>query len=147
MFEEFIRIRDDKQTAQVKLFGDYLQGYTFLRSMYKRLQAGRRGSSSDFYMLCVAPPETNCYEVANIDDGREYLETRNAMDVVRINQDEQDVIFHVVAVILHLRNVDFIKGKEFDSSKVKDEKSLCQQPRYSCVMRKHLNNLYVSVLS
>ncbi|MFS7936335.1 putative myosin ATPase [Helianthus anomalus] len=32
---------------------------------------------------------TNCYEVANIDDGREYLDTRNAMDVVRINQDEQ----------------------------------------------------------
>lgn len=33
--------------------------------------------------------QTNCYEVANIDDGREYLETRNAMDVVGINQDEQ----------------------------------------------------------
>ncbi|KAF5820402.1 hypothetical protein HanRHA438_Chr01g0002051 [Helianthus annuus] len=67
-------------------------GYTFLRSMCKRLQAGRRGSSSDFYMLCAAPPESNCYEV---DDG--YLETLNAMDVVGINQDEQDAIFRVVA--------------------------------------------------
>lgn len=33
--------------------------------------------------------QTNCYEVANVDDSREYLETRNAMDVVGINQDEQ----------------------------------------------------------
>ncbi|KAI3685719.1 hypothetical protein L6452_34977 [Arctium lappa] len=33
--------------------------------------------------------QTNCYEVANIDDGREYLETRNAKDVERINQEEQ----------------------------------------------------------
>ncbi|MFS7930996.1 putative myosin ATPase [Helianthus anomalus] len=59
-----------------------------------------------FYMLGAAPPrmskrfklgdqrtfyylnQTNCYEVANIDDGQEYLETRYAMDV-RINQDEQ----------------------------------------------------------
>ncbi|KAJ0815408.1 putative myosin ATPase [Helianthus annuus] len=110
-------------------------GYTFLRSMCKRLQAGGRGSSSDFYMLCAAPPENqaNCYEVANIDDG--YLEKRNAMDVVGINQDEQDAIVRVVDAILHLRNGGFIKGKEFDSSKVKTKNRsviFVQQPRYSC---------------
>lgn len=33
--------------------------------------------------------QTNCYEVANVDDAREYLETRNAMEIVGINQDEQ----------------------------------------------------------
>lgn len=33
--------------------------------------------------------QTNCYEVANVDDAREYLETRNAMDVVGIGQEEQ----------------------------------------------------------
>lgn len=33
--------------------------------------------------------QTNCYEVANVNDAREYLETRNAMDVVGISQDEQ----------------------------------------------------------
>lgn len=37
--------------------------------------------------------QTNCYEVANIDDGREYLETRSAMDVVGINNDEQVYFF------------------------------------------------------
>lgn len=33
--------------------------------------------------------QSNCYEVSNVDDAREYLETRNAMDIVGINQDEQ----------------------------------------------------------
>ncbi|KAF6139301.1 hypothetical protein GIB67_021511 [Kingdonia uniflora] len=68
--------------------------------------------------------QTNCYEVANVDDAREYLDTRNAMDVLGISQDEQDAIFRVVASVLHLGNIEFIKGKEFDSSKVKDDKAL-----------------------
>ena len=33
--------------------------------------------------------QTSCYEVANVDDAREYLETRNAMDIVGISQEEQ----------------------------------------------------------
>ena len=37
--------------------------------------------------------QTSCYEVANVDDAREYLETRNAMDVVGISQDEQVCAF------------------------------------------------------
>jgi myosin heavy subunit len=36
--------------------------------------------------------QSNCYQVANVDDAREYLETRNAMDIVGISQDEQ--VFH-----------------------------------------------------
>lgn len=36
----------------------------------------------------------------------------------------QDAIFRVVAAILHLGNINFIKGKEVDSSELKDEKSL-----------------------
>ncbi|GLT55526.1 hypothetical protein SLA2020_286410 [Shorea laevis] len=45
------------------------------------------------------------------------------MDIVGISQDEQDAIFRVVGAILHLGNINFIKGKEVDSSKLKDEKS------------------------
>jgi myosin-5 len=33
--------------------------------------------------------QSSCYEVSNVDDAKEYLETRNAMDIVGINQDEQ----------------------------------------------------------
>lgn len=35
----------------------------------------------------------------------------------------QDAIFRVVAAILHLGNVEFVKGQEIDSSMPKDEKS------------------------
>lgn len=35
----------------------------------------------------------------------------------------QDSIFQVVAAILHLGNVEFAKGKETDSSKLKDAKA------------------------
>lgn len=37
--------------------------------------------------------QSNCYEVANVDDAREYLETRNAMDIVGISQEEQVIRF------------------------------------------------------
>ncbi|KAL8192670.1 hypothetical protein R6Q57_027855 [Mikania cordata] len=137
-FGKFVEIQFDKQG---KISGAAVRTYLLERSRVCQVSDPERNYHC-FYMLCAAPPEdvkryklgdprtfhylnqTNCYEVANIDDGREYLETRNAMDVVGINQDEQDAIFRVVAAILHLGNVDFIKGKEFDSSKVKDEKSL-----------------------
>ncbi|XP_071726546.1 myosin-12 [Rutidosis leptorrhynchoides] len=136
-FGKFVEIQFDKQG---KISGAAVRTYLLERSRVCQVSDPERNYHC-FYMLCAAPPEdvkrfklgdprtfhylnqTNCYEVANIDDGREYLETRNAMDVVGISQDEQDAIFRVVAAILHLGNIDFIKGKEFDSSKVKDEKS------------------------
>ncbi|KAK8681068.1 hypothetical protein V6N13_053475 [Hibiscus sabdariffa] len=94
-----------------------------------------------FYMLCAAPSEdvekyklgnprtfhylnqSNCIELDVLDDSKEYLETRRAMDVVGINQAEQESIFRVVAGILHLGNVEFTKGKETDAAEPKDDKS------------------------
>ncbi|CAM8976689.1 unnamed protein product [Rhodiola kirilowii] len=94
-----------------------------------------------FYMLCAAPDEdlkkyklgnprtfhylnqSNCFEVDVLDDAKEYLDTRRAMDVVGMTANEQDAIFRVVAAILHLGNIEFAKGEETDSSKPKDEKS------------------------
>lgn len=97
--------------------------------------------------------QTNCYELDGLDDAKEYLATRRAMDVVGISSEEQvsfgkllvtvkhvqlmillilswllcecsqDAIFRVVAAILHLGNIEFAKGKEIDSSVPKDEKS------------------------
>ncbi|XP_024993286.1 myosin-12-like isoform X1 [Cynara cardunculus var. scolymus] len=137
-FGKFVEIQFDKQG---KISGAAVRTYLLERSRVCQVSDPERNYHC-FYMLCAAPPEdakkfklgdprtfhylnqTNCYEVANIDDGREYLETRNAMDVVGINQEEQDAIFRVVAAILHLGNVEFIKGKEFDSSQIKDDKSL-----------------------
>lgn len=92
--------------------------------------------------------QSNCYELDGVNDAHEYLETRRAMDIVGISEEEQvslpnfpwkllwlstlfltlnrsfqEAIFRVVAAILHLGNVEFAKGEEIDSSVIKDEKS------------------------
>ncbi|XP_044466154.1 myosin-12 [Mangifera indica] len=136
-FGKFVEIQFDKQG---KISGAAVRTYLLERSRVCQVSDPERNYHC-FYMLCAAPPEdvkkfklgdprtfrylnqSNCYEVANVDDAREYLETRNAMDIVGISQEEQDAIFRVVAAILHLGNIDFTKGKEVDSSRLKDEKS------------------------
>ncbi|KAM7476630.1 hypothetical protein LguiB_023873 [Lonicera macranthoides] len=137
-FGKFVEIQFDKHG---KISGAAVRTYLLERSRVCQVNDPERNYHC-FYMLCAAPPEdikkfklgdprtfhylnqTSCYEVANVDDAREYLETRNAMDVVGISQDEQDAIFRVVAAILHLGNIEFIKGKEVDSSKLKDARSV-----------------------
>lgn len=136
-FGKFVEIQFDKHG---KISGAAVRTYLLERSRVCQISDPERNYHC-FYMLCAAPPEdvkkfklgdprtfhylnqSNCYEVSNVDDAREYLETRNAMDIVGIGQEEQDAIFSVVAAILHLGNVDFIKDKEADSSKLKDDKS------------------------
>ncbi|KAG5627286.1 hypothetical protein H5410_012504 [Solanum commersonii] len=137
-FGKFVEIQFDKHA---KISGAAVRTYLLERSRVCQVSDPERNYHC-FYMLCAAPPEdvkrfklgnpktfhylnqSSCYEVANVDDAREYLETRNAMDVVGIGQEEQEAIFRVVAAILHLGNINFVKGKETDSSKLKDEKSL-----------------------
>uniref|UniRef100_A0A0E0GTN2 Cysteine synthase n=1 Tax=Oryza nivara TaxID=4536 RepID=A0A0E0GTN2_ORYNI len=137
-FGKFVEIQFDKYG---KISGAAVRTYLLERSRVCQVSDPERNYHC-FYMLCSAPPEdvkkfkvgdprsfhylnqTNCYEVANVDDAREYLETRNAMDVVGIGQEEQDAIFRVVAAILHLGNINFSKGQEIDSSKLRDEKSV-----------------------
>ncbi|XP_078430884.1 myosin-12-like [Wolffia australiana] len=136
-FGKFVEIQFDKQG---KISGAAVRTYLLERSRVCQVSDPERNYHC-FYMLCNAPPEdrkrfkvgdpkefkylnqTNCYEVANVDDSREYLLTRNAMDVLGIHPEEQDAIFRVVAAILHLGNIDFVKGNEIDSSRLKDQKS------------------------
>nr|TKV91368.1 hypothetical protein SEVIR_9G091500v2 [Setaria viridis] len=137
-FGKFVEIQFDKYG---KISGAAVRTYLLERSRVCQVSDPERNYHC-FYMLCNAPPEdvkrfkvgdprsfhylnqTNCYEVANVDDAREYIETRNAMDIVGIDQEEQDAIFRVVAAILHLGNIEFSKGKEIDSSKLRDDKSV-----------------------
>ncbi|KAL7235689.1 hypothetical protein ACSBR1_019059 [Camellia fascicularis] len=108
-FGKFVEIQFDKHG---KISGAAVRTYLLERSRVCQVSDPERNCHC-FYMLCAAPPEdvkkfklgdpktyhylnqTNCYEVANVDDAREYLETRNAMDIVGISQDEQDAIFRV----------------------------------------------------
>ncbi|XP_066317454.1 myosin-12-like isoform X1 [Miscanthus floridulus] len=137
-FGKFVEIQFDKYG---KISGAAVRTYLLERSRVCQVSDPERNYHC-FYMLCSAPPEdvkrfkvgdprsfhylnqTNCYEVANVDDAREYIETRNAMDIVGIDQEEQDAIFRVVAAILHLGNINFSKGQEIDSSKLRDDKSV-----------------------
>ncbi|MQL71295.1 hypothetical protein Taro_003629 [Colocasia esculenta] len=91
-----------------------------MMSYHQEVARYRLGNPRSFHYL----NQSNCYELDGVDDSKEYMETRRAMDIVGISSEEQDAIFRVIAAILHLGNVEFSKGKEMDSSEPKDEKSL-----------------------
>ncbi|KAK7267491.1 hypothetical protein RIF29_20165 [Crotalaria pallida] len=136
-FGKFVEIQFDKKG---RISGAAIRTYLLERSRVCQVSDPERNYHC-FYMLCAAPPEdikkyklgsprtfhylnqTNCFELEGLDESKEYHDTRRAMDVVGINSEEQEAIFRVVAAILHLGNIEFTKGKEFDSSLPKDEKS------------------------
>ncbi|KAG9447665.1 hypothetical protein H6P81_013793 [Aristolochia fimbriata] len=136
-FGKFVEIQFDQRG---RISGAAIRTYLLERSRVCQVSDPERNYHC-FYMLCAAPPEdieryklgnprsfhylnqSNCYELDEINDAKEYQATRRAMEVVGISYDEQDAIFRVVAAILHLGNVEFVKGAETDSSEPKDEKS------------------------
>ena len=59
------------------------------------------GDPSTFHYL----NQTNDYKVSTIDDAREYLETRNGMDVVGISREEQVFIANGLICTLWKPNV------------------------------------------
>ncbi|XP_044485925.1 myosin-17-like isoform X2 [Mangifera indica] len=136
-FGKFVEIQFDKNG---RISGAAVRTYLLERSRVCQISDPERNYHC-FYLLCAAPPEdiakyklgspksfhylnqSNCYELDGVNDAQEYLATRRAMDIVGISDQEQEAIFRVVAAILHLGNIDFAKGKEIDSSVIKDEKS------------------------
>ncbi|XVF25185.1 hypothetical protein REPUB_Repub13aG0191500 [Reevesia pubescens] len=136
-FGKFVEIQFDKNG---RISGAAIRTYLLERSRVCQISDPERNYHC-FYMLCAAPPEdieryklgspktfhylnqSSCYELDGVNDAHEYLATRRAMDIVGISDQEQDAIFRVVAAILHLGNINFAKGKEIDSSVIKDEKS------------------------
>ncbi|XP_058101304.1 myosin-6-like [Magnolia sinica] len=136
-FGKFVEIQFDQRG---RISGAAIRTYLLERSRVCQVSDPERNYHC-FYMLCSAPREdveryklgntrtfhylnqSNCYELDGVDDSKEYLATRTAMDVVGISYEEQEAIFRVVAAILHLGNIEFSKGKEIDSSEPKDDKS------------------------
>ncbi|KAH0866065.1 hypothetical protein HID58_083276 [Brassica napus] len=136
-FGKFVEIQFDKHG---RISGAAIRTYLLERSRVCQISDPERNYHC-FYLLCAAPPEdikkyklgnpqsfhylnqSSCYELDGVDDASEYLETRRAMDVVGISNEEQEAIFRVVAAILHLGNIDFGLGEEIDSSVIKDENS------------------------
>ncbi|KAL6982201.1 hypothetical protein U1Q18_051962, partial [Sarracenia purpurea var. burkii] len=136
-FGKFVEIQFDQRG---RISGAAIRTYLLERSRVCQVSDPERNYHC-FYMLCAAPPEdiekyklgnprmfhylnqSNCYELDGVDDSREYLATRRAMDIVGISFEEQDAIFRVVAATLHLGNIEFAKGTDTDSSEPKDDKS------------------------
>ncbi|XP_071741692.1 myosin-17-like [Rutidosis leptorrhynchoides] len=136
-FGKFVEIQFDKSG---RISGAAIRTYLLERSRICQISDPERNYHC-FYHLCAAPPEdrekfklespqsyhylnqSKSYELEGVSDAHEYLATRRAMDIVGISEEEQDAIFRVVAAILHLGNIEFAKGKEIDSSVLKDEKS------------------------
>ncbi|XP_052211459.1 myosin-6-like isoform X2 [Diospyros lotus] len=136
-FGKFVEIQFDQNG---RISGAAIRTYLLERSRVCQVSNPERNYHC-FYMLCAAPSEdvkryklgnprsfhylnqSNCYELDGIDDCKEYIATRKAMEIVGISSEEQDAIFRVLAAILHLGNIEFSKGKEMDSSTPKDEKS------------------------
>ncbi|XP_012567832.1 myosin-8 isoform X2 [Cicer arietinum] len=138
-FGKFVEIQFDQKG---RISGAAIRTYLLERSRVCQVSDPERNYHC-FYMLCAAPQEdidrfklgnprsfhylnqSNCIELDGLDDSKEYLATRRAMDVVGINSDEQDAIFRIVAAVLHLGNIEFVKAVDegTDSSKPKDERS------------------------
>ncbi|KAL2238778.1 UNVERIFIED_CONTAM: Myosin-11 [Sesamum indicum] len=136
-FGKFVEIQFDKQG---RISGAAIRTYLLERSRVCQVSDPERNYHC-FYLLCAAPQEevekyklgnpktfhylnqSNCYELVGVSDAHDYLATRRAMDVVGISQKEQDAIFRVVASILHIGNIEFAKGKEIDSSVLKNDQS------------------------
>ncbi|XP_019463633.1 PREDICTED: myosin-17-like [Lupinus angustifolius] len=136
-FGKFVEIQFDNKG---RISGAAIRTYLLERSRVCQISDPERNYHC-FYFLCAAPAEekekyklgspssfhylnqSKCCELDGVDDAHEYLATRRAMDVLGISEDEQEAIFRVVAAILHLGNIEFAKGEEFDSSVIKDEKS------------------------
>ncbi|AQL00935.1 Myosin-9 [Zea mays] len=95
------------------------EGRTVEQQVLEDVDKYKLGNPKTFHYL----NQSNCYELVGVSDAHEYLATRRAMDIVGISTQEQDAIFRVVAAILHIGNIEFSKGKEADSSVLKDEKS------------------------
>ncbi|CAN4114485.1 unnamed protein product [Withania somnifera] len=135
-FGKFVEIQFDKHG---RISGAAIRTYLLERSRVCQISDPERNYHC-FYLLCAAPQEeiekyklghpksfrylnqSKCFELVGVSDAEEYLATRRAMDVVGISKQEQEAIFRVVASILHLGNIDFAKGKEVDSSVIKEEK-------------------------
>ncbi|XP_071710089.1 myosin-9-like [Rutidosis leptorrhynchoides] len=136
-FGKFVEIQFDKHA---RISGAAIRTYLLERSRVCQISDPERNYHC-FYLLCAAPPEeinkyklgdptsfrylnqSKCYELDDVNDSHDYLATRRAMDIVGMNEKEQDAIFRVLAAILHLGNIEFSKGKEVDSSVLKDDRS------------------------
>ncbi|KAH9321117.1 hypothetical protein KI387_015756, partial [Taxus chinensis] len=135
-FGKFVEIQFDKNG---RISGAAIRTYLLERSRVVQITHPERNYHC-FYQLCASSEDvekyklgdprmlhylnqSSTYELVGVSNAQEYNNTRRAMDIVGINLEEQEAVFRVLAGILHLGNIEFVPGKEHDSSIPKDQKS------------------------
>jgi myosin-5 len=135
-FGKFVEIQFD---GNGRISGAAIRTYLLERSRVVQITDPERNYHC-FYHLCASGRDANIYklghpsnfhylnqskvyELDGVSNADEYIKTRRAMEVVGISHQEQEAIFRTLAGILHLGNVEFSPGKEYDSSAIKDQRS------------------------
>lgn len=78
---------------------------------------------SQLLLIFIAHQDNFCYlnqgecpYVEEVDDGEGFEEMREAMDLVGIMEDQQHMIFRILAGILHIGNIDIQPSGEEEST-------------------------------
>ncbi|XP_057427929.1 myosin-15 isoform X1 [Lotus japonicus] len=135
-FGKFVEIQFD---SNGRISGAAIRTYLLERSRVVQITDPERNYHC-FYQLCAFETDAEKYELGHpshfhylnqskiyeldgVSNVEEYVRTRRAMNIVGISHEDQEAIFRTLAAILHLGNIEFSPGKEYDSSVIKDEKS------------------------
>jgi myosin heavy subunit len=96
--------------------------------IFYQLLAG--ASPEERKSLFLGPPQSyfylnqsKCYEVEGINDGKDFLDTKEACSIMNITREEQDAIFRTISGILHLGNIAFTASYG-DASTIQDKTPL-----------------------
>ncbi|MCJ1477563.1 class II myosin [Lambiella insularis] len=89
------------------------------RNFHIFYQFAKAASQSHRELFGIQQPQSytytsrsKCFDVPGIDDTADFNETLSAMNVIGLSQSEQDNIFRMLATILWLGNVSFVKNEE-----------------------------------
>lgn len=72
---------------------------------------------------------SDCYEAENTDDGRSFIETKDAMSAIGLVENLQRQCLSVVAATLHIGNINFVESNGDGYATIDDEQFL-QFPAY-----------------
>lgn len=75
----------------------FFTSYSFSFIIHQDLQRFKLGNPRMFHYL----NQSNCYELDGVDDSKEYIATRRAMDIVGISSDEQVFIIYYAKKFSH----------------------------------------------
>eukprot|EP01133_Synstelium_polycarpum_P004330 gene4330-5057_t len=92
-------------------------------------------SPDSFYYL----NQSECYTVDGVDDAADYKEVRNAMKVIGLSDDEQNILMRIVACVLHIGNIYFIEDDKGNAA-VYDPNALDLAASMLCIDSATLQN-------